>query len=301
MKKIPIIIDTDPGVDDFFAIALACAYKDVIDLRAITTIGGNNSTDVTTRNALNILKLLKRKDVKVAKGAESYLKHAFGKPVAKFHGSNGIGDIDLPSSTNTVSSLSAYDMIYEQAKLCNGDLVLVTVGPETNLALAFNKYPDLKDMIKKIVVMGGTLTTGNVTEYAEANIYHDADAAAVVFSQGIPIDMIGLNVTRNAPLRKTIFDGLNDIDPDIKDVMYRLIEFRNEEAMHDAIALSSLLSDKIIKFEKADITIIDDESEKRGMNVVTYNQNSLSKVAIDINVEEYYHLMKDMIGRYKNL
>lgn len=295
MKTIPIIIDTDPGVDDFFCIGIGCAFRELFDLRAITTIGGNNSTDVTTRNALDILKLFRRQDVPVAKGADSFLFEPFGEPVIRFHGTNGLGDVQLEHSQNTASVLSACDMIYEQARQCNGELVLVTVGPETNLALSFLKYPDLKGMIRKIVVMGGTLSTGNVSEYAEANIYHDAQAARIVFETGIPIDMIGLNVTRKAPLRRSIFDGLNDLDERIRDVMEKLIEFRNEESMHDAIAISSLVSDKVLIFKDAFTSIIDDYSEKRGMSVVDYEKAPNSRVAVDINVDEYYKVMRQMI------
>ncbi len=295
MKTIPIIIDTDPGVDDFFCIGIGCAFRELFDLRAITTIGGNNSTDVTTRNALDILKLFRRQDVPVAEGADSFLYEPFGEPVVRFHGTNGLGDVQLEHSQNTASALSACDMIYEQARQCNGELVLVTVGPETNLAHSFLKYPDLKGMIRKIVVMGGTLSTGNVSEYAEANIYHDAQAARIVFETGIPIDMIGLNVTRKAPLRRSIFDGLNDLDERIRDVMEKLIEFRNEESMHDAIAISSLVSDKVLIFKDAFTSIIDDYSEKRGMSVVDYEKAPNSRVAVDINVDEYYKVMRQMI------
>ena len=295
MKKIPIIIDTDPGVDDFFCMAIGCGFRDLFDLRAITTIGGNNLTDVTTANALDILKLFKREDVPVARGADSYLTEAFGEPVAKFHGANGLGDVVIDRSDRKPHPLPACDVIYEQAKLCNGELVLVTVGPETNLALAFNKYPDLKHMIKKIVVMGGTLTSGNISPYAEANIGHDAKAARIVFETGIPVDMIGLNVTRKAPLRKNIFDGLEGVDEKIKEVMLKLIEFRNEESMHDAIAISSLVSDKVIVFRDAYTYIIDDGSEKHGMSVADYDKAPNSRVAVDINIEEYYRIIRETI------
>lgn len=97
MERIPIVIDTDPGIDDFFCLALACAYSDRLDLRAVTTMGGNNHTDVTTQNALNILSLF-RTDVPVARGADRYLEAEFGAPAAKCHGSNGVGDLILPQS-----------------------------------------------------------------------------------------------------------------------------------------------------------------------------------------------------------
>ena len=299
MKKIPIIIDTDPGVDDFFCIAIGCAFGELFDLRAITTIGGNNSTDVTTGNALDILKLFGRDEVPVARGADRFYTRQFGEPVAKFHGMNGLGNVEIPHSERKPDELKAWDMIYEQAKLCEGELVLVTVGPETNLAMAFEKYPDLKHMIKKITVMGGTLTTGNVSEYAEANIWNDAEAAKIVFDTGIPIDMVGLNVTRKAPLRKDIFDGLEDIREDVKDVMLKLIAFRNEEAMHDAIAISSLVRDDIITFKDAYTYIIDGENEKRGMSVADCDRTPNSRVAVDINVDNYYAMMREMISHYR--
>ena len=299
MNRIPIIIDTDPGVDDFFCMAIGCAFDELFDLRAITTIGGNNLTDVTTRNALDILHLFKRDDVKVARGADRYLTRDFDEPVAKFHGANGLGNVELERSTEAVDELAAWDKIYEETKLSNGELVLVTVGPETNLAMAFNKYPDLKGMIKKIVVMGGSLDKGNVTEYGEANIWHDAEAARIVFETGIPIDMVGLNVTRQAPLRKDIFEGIDDADETVKDVMLRLIEFRNEEAMHDAIAISALVSDEVMIWKDAHTSVIDGDDIKRGMTVADYDREPNSRVAVGINIDKYYEVIREMIRRFK--
>lgn len=298
MSQIPIIIDTDPGVDDFFCIALGCAFSDVFNLRAITTIGGNNSTDVTTQNALDILKLFRRSEVPVARGAGRYLCQEFGVPVIKFHGINGLGNAYIDHSDARIDHYKAWDKIYREAVMYDGELVVVAVGPETNLAMAFSKYPQLPSMLKKIVIMGGTLTTGNVSEYAEANIYHDAEAARIVFESGVPIDMIGLNVTRQAPLTKAILDDITDCDPKIKDVMLELIRFRHEEAMHDAIAISSMISDDIITFKDAYTHIIDGNVEKRGMSVAEYDKVPNSRVAVDINVEEYYRIMREMLRRF---
>jgi inosine-uridine nucleoside N-ribohydrolase len=298
MSQIPIIIDTDPGVDDFFCIALGCAFSDVFNLRAITTIGGNNSTDVTTQNALDILKLFRRSEVPVARGAGRYLCQEFGVPVIKFHGINGLGNAYIDHSDARIDHYKAWDKIYREAVMYDGELVVVAVGPETNLAMAFSKYPQLPSKLKKIVIMGGTLTTGNVSEYAEANIYHDAEAAKIVFESGVPIDMIGLNVTRQAPLTKAILDDITDCDPKIKDVMLELIRFRHEEAMHDAIAISSMISDDIITFKDAYTHIIDGNVEKRGMSVAEYDKVPNSRVAVDINVEEYYRIMREMLRRF---
>ena len=299
MKKIPILIDTDPGVDDFFCIAIGCAFRDLFDLKAITTIGGNNSTDVTTRNALDILKLFHREDVTVSRGADRFLENEFGEPVAKFHGENGLGNVKIPHSDNIPDERKAWDRIHDEALASKGELVIVTVGPETNLALALKKYPDLKDLVKKITVMGGSLTTGNVSQYAEANIWHDAEAARIVFESGIPIDMVGLNVTRKAPLKKDIFNGLEHIRKDVKEVMEKLIDFRNEEAMHDAIAIATLIDDGIMVWKDSYTSIIDGEDERRGMSVVDYEKTPNSRVAFDIDVERYYEVMRRMIAQYR--
>ena len=296
MERIPIIIDTDPGVDDFFCLALGCAFKDLFDLRAVTTIGGNNSTDVTTQNALDILKLFKRAEVPVARGAGRYLCGSFGLPVIKAHGINGIGNVYLEHSDTKIDRLKAWDKIHREAIKSNGKLVLVCVGPETNLAMAFSKYPQLPSFIRKIVIMGGTLTTGNATEYAEANIWHDAEAAKIVFESGVPIDMIGLNVTRKAPLTKTIFEDI-ECDPKIKDVIMELISFRHEEAMHDAVAMATLINENIMTFKDAYTSVIEGKDEKRGMTVADYDQIPNSRVAVDINVEEYYKVMREMLRR----
>ena len=298
--RIPIIIDTDPGVDDFFCIAIGCAFTDLFDLRAITTIGGNNSTDVTTKNALDILKFLHREDVPVARGADSYLINDFDEPVARFHGANGLGNVELPHSDRPIDPLPAWDKIYEQAKLFPKELVLVTVGPETNLALAFKKYPDLKQLIRKIVVMGGSLDKGNVTEYGEANIWHDAEAAKIVFASGVRIDMVGLNVTRTAPLNQSIFEGIDDkVRKDVKDVIGKLIDFRNGEAMHDAVAFSCLVSDDVLIFKDAYTFVIDGDVYNRGQTIADYEaEEKNSRVAVGIHLDAYYQVMKDMISSY---
>ena len=300
MKRIPILIDTDPGVDDFFCIALACAFPELFDVKAICTIGGNNATDVTTRNALDILKLLHREDVSVARGADRFLTAEFGEPVEQFHGKNGLGNVEIAHSDRQIDPLPSCDKLYETAKECQGELVVVTVGPETNLGLSFQKHPDLPSLLKKIVIMGGTTTTGNVTEYAEANIWHDAEAARIVFASGVPFDMVGLNVTRQAPLRHEIFHGISEnVRPEIIDVMSRLVTFRNEEAMHDAIAFASLLNDEIFSWLDADTYVIDDHGEHHGQTVVTEDHaHPNSRVAIGIDTDAYYKVMKDMINRY---
>ena len=170
MERIPIVIDTDPGIDDFFCLALACAYSDRLDLRAVTTMGGNNHTDVTTQNALNILSLF-RTDVPVARGADRYLEAEFGAPAAKCHGSNGVGDLILPQSDRTPDDLPAWDKLYEIAKAAQGELVLVTVAPLTNIALALQPENSRMSISWRIPVREmPTLTTAELGDMTISGI-----------------------------------------------------------------------------------------------------------------------------------
>lgn len=290
MKRIPILIDTDPGVDDSVCLALAVAYSDYFDLKAVTTIGGNNYTSVTTRNALDLLAFYGA-DVPVYSGEQSYLKEPFGPPVAKFHGVNGLGNAEIPHTTKQAENQIASEAIYQIAKECNGELTVVTVGPETNLGKAFLDHPDLKDYIKKIVVMGGGVHRGNITPYAEANVGHDAYAADIVFNSDIPLDMIGLNVTMVCPLPLDVFDPMaTSMKEDVREFLRKLIIFRNGEPMHDAIALATLVDDSFIEWQTGDIQIELNDKVRFGETVVTENKNGHHRAAMTIDKEHYYRI-----------
>ncbi len=294
MKKTPIIIDTDPGIDDFFCLALGLSYEDVFDLKAVTTMGGNNYTEVTTANAIDIVHLFK-KEVPVAMGAESYLKEAFEEPVWQHHGHNGLADAQIPHCAGTPDPLRAWDKIAQVAEECAGELVLVTVAPLTNIALALQKYPQLPSQIRKIVMMGGSTEAGNITPYAEANIGHDAWAADIVFRSGIPVDMVGLNVTLKCPLPREIFDPISEkLDPVIRGTMQTMIDFRKGEPMHDAVAIASLIDEKILEFLPADVTVETENGERIGQTVVKENSGANTRVAVKADLPRYYNVIAGM-------
>ena len=300
MKKIPVMIDTDPGVDDFFCLAVGSSFPEIIDLKAVSTIGGNNYTSVTTRNALDILHLFHRDDVEVAAGETSFLTEPFGEPVAKFHGANGIGDVEIEHTTKKEADIKGSEMIYKVAKENAGELILVPVGPLTNIARVILDHPDVVTMIKKIVLMGGSITRGNITPYAEANIGHDVPAADIVFKSGIPIDMVGLNVTLASPLPREVFDPMCEgCDKTISDTVKALIDFRKGEPMHDAVAISSLI-DETLTFRKARVTI-ELDGEKRGQTVADFDAPDEEKnvrVAVEVHLDRYYGVIDRVINSY---
>lgn len=181
-----MIIDTDCGIDD--AITIISAIKYGIDIVGITTVSGNVYVDQVTDNVLRILNFMGRNDIKVFKGAHKPLISEKTTP-AKIHGENGIGDVELEKSPKSEEELPAPYAIYKLARE-NPGIVLLTLGPLTNIAMAFNLYPDLKNYVSKIVSMGGAVNFGNVTRFAEFNFFYDPEAAEFVLRLGIPILLV---------------------------------------------------------------------------------------------------------------
>lgn len=202
MSTTPIIIDTDPGVDDAMAIAYALAHPE-LELLGLTTVFGNTHVDATTRNALWLLECFGAGTVPVAKGAavpsvQSPLPHA-----EFVHGDDGIGNVYSPDSDAAQSAArrgvhasDAAAFIVDSARARPGEITLVAVGPLTNVAEALARESELPNLLHSLVVMGGALDEpGNVTPAAEANFFNDPHAVDVVMSVDWPLTVVGLDVT----------------------------------------------------------------------------------------------------------
>ncbi len=187
-----VIIDTDPGADDALAILLALNSPE-LDVKALTVVPGNVTAKQGLENALKLVSLANRCDVPVAAGAQHPL---FQKLItAEFwHGANGLGNVDLPAPTCQPDSRFAPDLIIELVHQHPHEITLVPIGPETNIALAVLKDPSIVPLVREVIVMGGSISGGNVNASAEANIYNDPEAAQIVFSAGWPLTMVGLDV-----------------------------------------------------------------------------------------------------------
>ncbi|CAN7616602.1 nucleoside hydrolase [Bosea sp. LjRoot90] len=198
MARETIVIDTDPGQDDAVALLLAFASATELDLKAVTTVAGNVPLVLTTANALRIRELAGRKDVPVHAGADRPL--IFPLSTAEFVcGPDGLAGADLPPPRGKAESGHAVEVLIAILRAAPDDSVtLCPLGPLTNLALAFRLAPDVLPKVKRIVLMGGALALGNITPAAEFNIHVDPHAAAIVFSCGRPIVMMGLGVTHQA-------------------------------------------------------------------------------------------------------
>ncbi len=190
-----IIIDTDPGVDDAMAILMALASPD-LDVVGLTTIFGNADIEVTTPNALTLLEVAGRQDIRVAKGATNPIAAPFKGPVPQVHGHNGLGDMTLTPPTGTLAAENAVEFMYGAVSAQPNQLTLLALGPLTNLAMALQAHPDIVKLVDEVVVMGGNaLVRGNATPTAEANINNDPEAADLVFGADWNVTMVGLDVT----------------------------------------------------------------------------------------------------------
>jgi len=223
----PMIIDTDPGVDDAMAIAFAVAHPG-IDLVGITTVFGNVSVVQATENALVLLSRFGAGDVPVAKGAEIPLLQAPLPHPDFVHGQNGLGNVEIAGRGELSSpvAISAAQFIVEQANNYQGELVLVAIGPLTNVALAVRLDPELPKKLKQLVIMGGTVDEpGNVSPVAEANFLNDPHSADIVMGAGGATAVVGLDVTHKVILTDTSLMQLRDKAGDTGKILWDTSRF----------------------------------------------------------------------------
>lgn len=195
--RIPIILDTDPGIDDAAAIA-AALFAPELDLALMTTVAGNVSLEKTTRNALQLLHFWEA-DVPLAQGASAPLVRPL-RDAADVHGESGIEGYDFVAHDRQPLAKPAFIAIRDLLMSAPQPVTLVAIGPLTNIALLLTQYPECKFNIRRLVLMGGSAGRGNFTPNAEFNIAIDPEAAAIVFRSGLEIVMCGLDVTNDAML-----------------------------------------------------------------------------------------------------
>jgi inosine-uridine nucleoside N-ribohydrolase len=187
-----IVLDTDPGTDDALALMLALNSPD-LKVEAITVVPGNVTAEQGLDNALRMVSLANRCDIPVAGGARHPLNQKL-VTAELWHGRNGLGNIELPAPKCKVDARFGPDLIVELVHKYPHQVTLVPVGPLTNIALAVSKDPAIASLVEGIVIMGGSVSGGNTTGAAEANIYNDPEAAQIVFNAGWTVTMVGLDV-----------------------------------------------------------------------------------------------------------
>jgi inosine-uridine nucleoside N-ribohydrolase len=253
-----VIIDTDPGVDDAFALLLAM-HSPELKIEGITPVAGNVPLELTLPNALRMVEIAERKDIPVAAGAKSPLLRRL-VTAAYAHGENGLGGAVFPEPTIKPVAQPAADLIRSIVRKYPKQVTLITIGPLTNVAGALNSDSDLASLVKGIVMMGGSLSGGNITPAAEFNIYVDPEAAKIVFQSGIPITMVGLDVTRHTSLTddhvRVLEAAQNPVSQAAAKIARHAIDHNREQGflvgpnMHDSLAVAAFLDPSILKWQE---------------------------------------------------
>lgn len=203
-----VLLDMDTGVDDSIALLYAL-NKPEMEIVGISTIHGNVEAWLAAENTHKVMDLVHAPEIPVVRGVESPTVGSWHGRVAFVHGDNGLGNVDLPQSKRTFRDQDVSDFHMELAEKYEGELVLITLGPLTNIARTLEKYPEFAKKIKRVVMMGGTVAaTGNVSPVVEANFSGDPEACDKVFQSGMDITVVGLDVTTKTRLKKQHIEWL---------------------------------------------------------------------------------------------
>lgn len=207
----PVILDTDPGIDDALAILLAIASPEV-DLRGVSVTGGNCPLTDGWVNARNVLALAQRSDIPALAGvALPLLRPAF--TAAETHGASGLGYAVLPASSAPPASEHGVDFIIREIMAQPGEVTLIPVAPLTNIAMAIRKTPAIVSAVRQVIIMGGAVRVdGNTTALAEFNFFVDPHAAHIVLTSGMPITLVPWDITVEVMLLQQHIDRLSKVD-----------------------------------------------------------------------------------------
>ena len=257
-----VIIDTDPGIDDAMAILLALNSPE-LEVEALTVVPGNVEAWQGLENALKIVSLAGRCDLPVARGAQHPLNQKL--ITAQFwHGKNGLAGVELPASQCKADPHFGPDLIIALVHKFPHEITLVPVGPLTNIALAVSKDPSIVSLVKDVVIMGGSISGGNVNGAAEANIYGDPEAASIVFHAGWIVTMIGSDVGERTLMTRNYLNHLKDLQGPESAFIYKLADFyltRSENsgysgaAMYDPLAVATVIDPTLVTLKDMHVDV----------------------------------------------
>jgi len=257
-----VIIDTDPGIDDAMAILLALNSPE-LKVEALTVVPGNVDGKQGLENALKIASLAQRCDLPVARGAQHPLNQKL--VTAQFwHGRNGLAGVELPPAKCKVDPRFGPDLIVELVHKYPHQITLIPVGPLTNIALAVSKDPSIVPLVKDVVIMGGSITGGNVNGAAEANIYGDPEAASIVFNAGWTVTMIGSDVGERTLITRKHLTELEEARGPEAEFISKLSDFyitRSEKsgysgaAMYDPLAVATVIDPTVVTLKDMHVDV----------------------------------------------
>ncbi|XMB67174.1 nucleoside hydrolase [Mycoplasmatota bacterium zrk1] len=298
MRK--IIIDTDTASDDAVAIIMALRAKN-IHVEAITTVAGNVPIDVATRNALISIEMANTYAPPVYVGSDKPLKRDLFTSTS-FHGSDGMGDMDLPIPKNVPMKESAIDKMIELIDKFPYQIELIAIGPLTNIALAIQKAPNTMRKLKKLFIMGGNgLGPGNITDYAEFNFYADAEAAQIVLEENLNPFILGWDVSLNdSYVNESDIDFMTNCSM-ISSFCVRsnqsIIEFNQREfnktgfVLPDPALLAVAIDDKLIEDSIETYSAIVTNGERYGQLIVDFDKTPNSTLCKKMSTIKFKEML----------
>jgi inosine-uridine nucleoside N-ribohydrolase len=297
----PILLDCDPGHDDAIALLLALG-SDELELLGVTTVAGNQTLEKTTANAIRVLELVGRGDIPVAAGAARPLVRE-PRVASNVHGETGLDGPDLPPPQAKPVAEHAVDFLAERV----AGTTLVATGPLTNVGLLLARHPQARP--QRIVLMGGAIAEGNVTPAAEFNIWADPEAAVRVFTSGIEVTMVGLDVTHQALVTHAHAERLRGAGR-VGAVIAELLEFYgvfhsevygfDGSPVHDAVAVAHVIDPTLLETAHVNVQVDCESRLCRGRTVVDVWRRSgrepNSHVGVDIDADGFLDLLVERIN-----
>ena len=296
-----VVIDTDPGTDDALALLMALNCPDLL-VEGITTVGGNATLAETTNNALRLVDhVAGGRNVPIAVGAERPARGSFTHAY-HVHGEDGLG-VHLPAATSEPHPAGAVDFIRDRVSTLPGRLTVIALGPLTNVAAALDGRPDIANAVSEIVVMGGAIEVlGNVTSHAEFNIYEDPWSANAVFTSGVPVTLVGLDVTQRTFMHRrdgpSWFEGTSKTAKLGKRILadrFRERADAQEFYLHDPLAVAAAIEPDILTYRRAQVSVVTDGNH-RGLTVASYGDGPVN-VAVGVDVGRAVEVVRTLISK----
>jgi len=297
----PVLLDCDPGHDDAIAILLAAGRRDAVDLRAVTTVGGNAELEKVTLNARRVLTLAGVEGVPVAAGAAGPRR---GDLVTALdvHGQSGLDGAELPEPAMELDPRGAVQLMAER-----GPATVVATGPLTNVAALLEQAPDA---VSEVVWMGGSTERGNTRPYAEFNAMVDPEAAEVVFESGKPVTMVGLNLTHQAQATDEVIERFRALGTPVSEAVigwlsffadtYREVYGFGGPPVHDPCALALVIDPTLVRSDEVFVAIETEGRWTRGATVVDvhgrFDRPANARVAMDLDVPRFWDLVIDAVA-----
>jgi inosine-uridine nucleoside N-ribohydrolase len=305
---VPVVVDCDPGIDDAVALALVAASPE-LELRAVTTVRGNVPVDLCTRNAIRTLAAFGRAAVPVAGGATRPLVRA-NPEYPRIHGLNGLGEVELPEvdgegEPGAEPATALLERVLEGA--APGEITVVALGPLTNLALLLDLRPELAERIGLLAVMGATIDRGNVTPFAEFNVWADPEAAyRVLVEGGLPrVRLYSLAATRKAALNERQRLELASWSAAGASLAEMILGYDDQVTgagwpLHDAMVVAGLLDPELVTLRPAAAVDVDTGTgHRRGHTAFEWaaGDGATLEVGVDADPERFRALLKARISR----